>query len=158
MVAKKLEKKLLELGAKVIMTRADYNATLSNIGRAKLANEANVDFVIRIHADGMNNKSAKGMSVLLPASKHIKDKNIISKSRELGTLILDECVRSTGSKNRGLVERPDMTGFNWSTVPAVLLEMGFMSNPEEDALLSTKEYQDKIVDGVVACILAYCSK
>jgi len=48
-----------------------------------------------------------------------------------------------------------MTGFNFSEVPSVLIEMGFMTNAEEDALLSTGEYQDKIVDGMVESILEW---
>ena len=47
-------------------------------------------------------------------------------------------------KNRGVIERKDLTGFNWSTVPVVLVEMGFLSNPEEDKKLSTDSYKDKI--------------
>jgi N-acetylmuramoyl-L-alanine amidase len=53
------------------------------------------------------------------------------------------------------VPRSDLIGFNWSEIPTVLIEMGFMSNPEEDALLETEEYQDKIVDGMVASLIEW---
>ncbi len=57
-------------------------------------------------------------------------------------------VASANMNNRGVVEREDMTGFNWSKVPVVLVEMGFLSNAEEDKLLNTEEYRIKIVQGL----------
>lgn len=55
-------------------------------------------------------------------------------------------------KNRG-VERDDLTGFNWSKVPVVLIEMGFMSNKKEDQLLSDSNYQEKLAEGLCNGIL-----
>jgi len=40
--------------------------------------------------------------------------------------------RQTGARNLGLVERSDLTGFNWANVPAILVECGFMTNPSDD--------------------------
>ena len=50
--------------------------------------------------------------------------------------------------DRGVVERDDMTGFNWSKVPVILVEMGFLSNRSEDQMLSTGAYQDKLAKGL----------
>lgn len=55
--------------------------------------------------------------------------------------------------NRGVIERNDLTGFNWSKVPVVLVEMGFMSNPEEDRLLSDDNYQNKLAEGLCKGIM-----
>ena len=52
-------------------------------------------------------------------------------------------------KNRGVVERTDLTGFNWSKVPVILVETGFLSNPQEDKLLNSEEYQNKIAKGSI---------
>ncbi len=62
---------------------------------------------------------------------------------------------ATGATNRGLMVRSDMTGFNWSDVPVIIPEIGFMTNPAEDRLLATAAYQDKIVQGLTKGILAY---
>ena len=57
--------------------------------------------------------------------------------------------------NRGVITRTDQTGFNWSKVPIMTVEMGFLSNPDEDRLLSTAEYQEKLAYalylGIVNC-------
>jgi N-acetylmuramoyl-L-alanine amidase len=55
--------------------------------------------------------------------------------------------------NRGTVERSDLTGFNWSKVPVVLVEMGFMSNKEEDRLLNDDSYQNKLAEGLYKGII-----
>ncbi len=148
-VGLKLEQRLAELGAEVLMTRRTAECELSNVGRAEFANKAGAALVVRLHADGSENSGVSGMSMLIPTGDHISDRELLDKSHRAGELILEQAALSTGAQNRGLSPRSDMTGFNWSTVPVVLLEMGFMTNPEEDAALSTEEYQDKIVDGIV---------
>ena len=47
-----------------------------------------------------------------------------------------ELVRALGFPDRGIQERSDFTGFNWADVPVILVELGFMTNPVEDRLLS----------------------
>ena len=64
-------------------------------------------------------------------------------------------IEKTGAENRGIRKRSDMTGFNWSKVPVVLLEVGFMTNEEECELLKSEEYQGKIVDGIALGITKY---
>ena len=59
---------------------------------------------------------------------------------------------------RGISVRNDMTGFNWSRVPVCLIEMGFMSNEEEDRLMATEEYRAKIVDGIAGGLINYFSE
>lgn len=154
-VAEKLKKTLEERGADVYLTREGHKAELSNVGRAKLANDLNADICVRIHADGSENSSAHGASVLLPSSEYIKNDELIQKSKAAGEIILEEYVKATGAKNRGTVVRSDMTGFNWSEVPVVLIELGFMSNPEEDALMETEDYQSKMVFGIAQGLEQY---
>ncbi len=66
------------------------------------------------------------------------------------SLLQRELVASTGARNLGVVERSDLTGFNWADVPAVLVETGFMSNRGEAALLRSAEYQQKVAGALVA--------
>ncbi|MDR1834263.1 MAG: N-acetylmuramoyl-L-alanine amidase [Fusobacteriaceae bacterium] len=154
-VGKKLQTRLQELGATVLMTRETHEAERSNIERAVLANEAGADMAVRLHADAGPTKAVSGMHMLVPSSEYVKTPGVVAESKKLAQLVLKNCVAETGAKNRGVMERSDMTGLNWSTVPVILLEMGFMTNAQEDALLSTDAYQEKIVNGIVRGILEY---
>ena len=62
---------------------------------------------------------------------------------------------SIGFKVNGIFERDDLTGFNWSTVPVILVEMGFMSNYNEDQMLSDPTYQKLLMRCVVESIDKY---
>lgn len=155
LVSNKIQALLLKEGYTVVMTRADNNANISNIGRAKVANAAKADIFLRIHADSADSQQVKGASVLIPKAGYITDANLISKSTTIGTYIINGLVASTGTVSRGLSPRGDMTGFNWSEVPVVLVEMGFLSNPNEDELLNTDSYQNKIAVGIVNGVDSY---
>lgn len=153
-VAKKLCVKLRAMGADVRMTREEAQSDMSNVDRAEFANNASADISVKIHADGNNSSSVSGMSMLIPSAKFVGNE-VAQKSRKLGALAEKAVAAKTGCHSRGLIERTDLTGFNWSKVPIILIEMGFMTNPEEDRLLSSDAYQDKIVEGLTEGIVQY---
>ena len=70
---------------------------------------------------------------------------------------MNNICKVTGSRNRGVSIVDNMTGLNWSQVPVTIVEMGFLSNPGEDRLLSSEDYQNKIVQGIVNGIGEYLS-
>ena len=153
-VALKLKKALEDKGATVHMTRETHETTRSNIDRAQFANDLGADISVKLHADGSENTTLRGISMLIPGNQHVSDE-IVQKSTSAGEIVLEEVVSATGAPDRGTSVRNDMTGFNWSTVPVILLEMGFMSNPEEDTLMETDDYQNKIVVGIVKGLERY---
>ena len=67
-------------------------------------------------------------------------------------------VGSTGASNRGVVQRSDLTGFNWADVPAVLVETGFMTNPTESSRLKTGAYQQRVALGLVRAAAAFLGR
>lgn len=142
-VALKLKKYLQQRGFTVIMTKTDNNKTMSNIERAKIGNNANAALVIRLHADSSESKSTNGASMLIPSNSG-STKDIYKQSKMYGEKLISTLTKEIGMKNRGVIERSDLTGFNWSKVPVVLVEMGFLSNPDEDKKLSSSEYQERI--------------
>lgn len=146
-ITTKLKTILEREGYNVIMTKTMASESLGNIERAEVGNKNNADLVLRIHADSAENSNASGASMLVPAPVgYVKDK--VEISRKYGEIILQSLTDQVGMANRGVVQRADMTGFNWSKVPVVLVETGFLSNPEEDRLLNSEEYQQKIAEAL----------
>ena len=152
-VALKLRDALEALGAEVVMTREVSEISLPNTERCRIANESGADVHVHIHADGSESTSANGVSVLIPDGDLLGTPSIVEESARLGQLMVDCVSEATGAKNRGTVPRSDLTGLNFSEIPSVFIEIGFMTNPEEDALLSSGEYQDKIVAGMANSLM-----
>jgi N-acetylmuramoyl-L-alanine amidase len=154
-VALKLRDSLAAHGIEVVMTRTTQDVDISNIERAQIANAAGADLFVRIHADGSDSSSTAGIRVLYPASIKGWTDDIATASKEAAALAQRELITATGASDRGIDARSDMTGFNWSDVPVILPEIGFMTNPTEDKLLATPAYQQKIVDGLTRAILGF---
>lgn len=151
-VSKKLKTLLEQHNVTVIMTKTQDSESPGNVERAEVGNNNNADLAIRIHCDSADSQSARGTSMLIPAPiGYAKDISAISKV--YGKTILQDLVSTVGMPDRGVVERSDLTGFNWSKVPVVLVEMGFMSNEKEDQLLNEDSYQEKLAEGLSKGIL-----
>ena len=138
---------LVSKGFEVIMTRESHDVNISNLERATFANDKNANMVIRIHADGSDDTSITGASILIPSQKGKYTSSIFEASYECADLIKNK-MDNGGFKVNGVFERDDLTGFNWSKVPVVLVEMGFMSNYNEDEMMSNKEYQKKMMQSI----------
>lgn len=153
-IAKRLRTELESRGIKVIMVRTKQDVNIANSKRAKIANEANADVFIRLHCDGSGSSSTYGLSTLIPG-KNQWTGPIVTESKKAGRLVHDAVIASTGANDRGLKSRTDLSGFNWSKVPTVLVEMGFMSNPAEDRKLATEAYQKKLAAGMASGVVKY---
>jgi N-acetylmuramoyl-L-alanine amidase len=154
-VSLKLRDALVAHGIEVVMIRTTQDVNISNIERTQMANEAGADLFVRIHADGAEVASVRGIHTLYPASIEGWTDDIAAVSKKAAALCQKELVAATGANDRGIDARSDMTGFNWSDVPVIIPEIGFMTNEFEDRLLATAAYQDKIVKGLTKAILSF---
>lgn len=144
---------LEEKGYNVIMTREEHDVNISNAERAEIANKSKANMTIRIHCDSLKDNSKTGATLLVPSSKG-STKDIFDESNKYAE-ILKSNLKENGVKVNGIFERNDITGFNWSRVPVVIFEMGFMSNSCEDAMLCDKNYQRKLMSIVADSIDNY---
>lgn len=152
-VAKYLRDKLEAHGATVVMTRTDPDVTLSNMERAEIMNDAQVDCWLRIHCNYSRDASLKGARVLMPAG--IANLSIASASRRLGYCVIEAFCEETGSEMLAPHFMTDQTGFNWSESPVVTLELGYLSNSMSDLKLCRSSYQKECAEGIFRGIAAY---
>ena len=74
--------------------------------------------------------------------------HLSASSISLSQSVVNHISARTGFRNIGVLGSDDMSGINWSRIPVTIVEMGYMSNPDEDRALNTPSVQDQIVQGI----------
>ena len=149
---------LIRRGYRVAMTRTGPTFSYGsggNIARAQFCNRRHAALMLRIHADGTSDTSRHGLSTLYPAFHRGWTDDVYDASLRAARLVQRSTIATTGARDLGLSRRADLTGFNWSNVPAILVETGFMSNPTERRLLQSSSYQWKVARGFSAGVAAF---
>ena len=154
-VALILEEILLERGYDVIQVRTVHEVDISNSERAVVANAAEADAFVRIHANGAEDRSVHGAMTLCQTPSNPYNGNLYEESRKLSDCVLNAFVEKTGAKKQRVWETDTMSGINWATVPTTIVEMGYMSNPQEDEKMATEEYQRLMAEGIADGIDGY---
>lgn len=153
-IAQQLAAKLRDAGVTVVMVREDNESTYSSEQRAVVANQAGADVFVRLHCDGSDDPGLRGFSTLIPGYNDWTA-GIVDSSAQAAQIMHPIVIAETGAPDMGIVERYDLAGFNFCEVPSVLFEMGFMSNYDEDLLLSDPTYQDTMAQALCDATLAY---
>lgn len=162
-IAKKVQRLLEEAGNKVILTRKDENAIydegcttiremkVSDIkNRVKIGNESSADIFVSIHLNKIPQKQYWGWQTFF------KEKN--EESKKLATCIQEGISDVIDQKNKRVpLKIKNIYIVDHVNIPITIVECGFLSNEEEEKLLQTDEYQNKLAQGIYLGILKYFS-
>ena len=149
-VALLLRDELIRRGYSVVMIRETNNVSISNMERAEIANKYSAAAYIRIHANSWTDDSMHGaMTISQSASNPYPDCALhYERSSLLSQIVLDEFCEQTGIHKLSVREMDDMTGTNWSRVPTTIVEMGFLSNKSDDALMLSSYFRQEAAIGI----------
>lgn len=150
-----LREELEERGYQVVMTREDHDTAISNAERALMAAEQGGDIYVRIHANGSDDSSVSGALGMSPSPENPYIPELYEDSYRLTECILNAYCEATGFSNLGVQYYDNMTGINWSKIPVTILEMGFMTNQQDDTAMQDPAMQEKMVQGIADGIDAY---
>ena len=156
-ISLKVEEYLKREGVDVILThRGTTNRDLYD--RANLANNENAYCYVSIHANATANRAIQGIGVFYYAPEWMPEIFMQRLERQnLATYILEEAVRATGRPSYGLFEE-NFAVIRETKMPSVLVETGFLTNQQEEQLLSSPAFQDQIASGIAKGILKFLNQ
>lgn len=143
-LAQKVEKLLKkEKNIDVIMTRSD-DSTLGLKDRSKIANNLNADIFVSMHGNNSTVGSPTGTETLYTRAE----------SSKLAQTIHKYLVKATGLKDRG-VKTQNLSVTRETKMPAVLLEVGFLNNKNDESQMFSEDFQNRVAEGIVSGIKEY---
>ena len=162
-VYNKVSSRLASLGYSVLTSR-NTDKDVDLVSRADQANKSNADMFLSIHFNAGGRGASYGIETYYykarpeytPAinkDKH-NDPERLEKSRKLAQKIQQSLVSKTGAYDRG-VKRETFAVLRETSIPSILVELGFIDNQEEANKIKTNEYQEKLADGIVDGIVEY---
>lgn len=143
-----LRDELESRGYEVIMTREDHDTAISNSERALMAYEEGGDIYVRIHANGAEDASVGGALAMVPSSSNPYVGELAEDSYLLADCILNAYCEKASFSSLGIQYYDNMTGINWSKIPVMILEMGFMTNESDDLRMADAEIQKQMAEGI----------
>jgi len=153
--ALRLKEELLARGYDVVLTREENDVKISNAERAKYVNGTDAEIYLSLQADAASNTEAKGIYTQIPSQSNAYVGNLYADCKRLAKVIQNNLIAETGTKDRGVQENDKVAAINYSEIPVAVLQLGFMSNEEEDKNLWSKEYQDKMIKAICDGIDTY---
>ena len=162
-VYNKVSSRLASLGYSVLTSR-NTDKGVGLVDRADQANKSNADMFLSIHFNAGGRGASYGIETYYYKSrpeytpainkdKH-NDPERLEKSRKLAQKIQQSLVSKTGAYDRG-VKRETFAVLRETSIPSILVELGFIDNQEEANKIKTNEYQEKLADGIVDGIVEY---
>lgn len=142
--ARLVKQYLDQLGYRVAMTR-NTDAFIPLPRRVEIAQQARSSLFVSIHFNSSRSPLAQGIEIFFFDSKENRSRTFSSK--RLAEVILPRLIRRTSASSRG-VKKGNFYVIRETTMPAILIEGGFISNPQERLHLKTRLYQEKLARGI----------
>lgn len=151
-VGLKLRDKLVKAGAKVIITR-DSDRTVATEGsslgeelqaRVDMAENNHADMFVSVHTNSNPDSNIVGAMTFYPSGK----------SSKLALEVQDAMIKETKAVDKGTSSATFYVLRN-TTMPSILVEMGFITNPQEAAQLSDNSYRNSMAQGIFNGIVKY---
>ena len=162
-VYNKVSSKLASLGYTVLTSR-NVDKDVDLVDRADQANKANADMLLSIHFNAGGRGIARGIETYYYQAQADRVPKInkenhnnperLEKSRKLANKVQQNLLYQTGANDRG-VKRASFTVLRETSIPSILVELGFIDNPEERNKIKTNEYQERLANGIVDGIVEY---
>lgn len=146
-IALKLRAELEARGYYVYMIRETNDVRISDVTRARMAN-LNADIVIHIHANASDDHTQRGIMAFYPSEDNPYSSKYSAECKKLATAIVRGAQQTTGMISKGAIDLDDLSTLNWTTIPATHFEAGFLSTPEEEAIMLTEEYKSNLAAGI----------
>ena len=148
-IAKKVKEILEKYDIKVYMTR-NSDITTSLETRTSLANRLKADLYISIHSNAIANSSIKGTEILYKQNSLLKDG---VSNKILAQNLSNSVSEYAGTYERGLINRTNLYVLNRTTMPAALVEVGYMTNSSDLSKLKSETFRNKAAEGIADGIL-----
>ena len=156
-VYNKVSSRLASLGY-LVLTSRNTDKDVGLVNRADQANKSNADMFLSIHFNAGGRGAAYGIETYYYRERSNYDKHNnperLEKSRKLAQKIQQSLVNKTGAYDRG-VKSESFAVLRETSIPSILVELGFIDNPWEVSKIKTNEYQEKLADGIVNGIVEY---
>ena len=153
--ALRLKNELEARGYEVVLTREKHDVNISNAERAQFANESGAEIYLSLQADAASSKEANGIYTQVPSQNNTFVGALYEDCYRLGKVIQNNLITETGAKDRGVQKNDKVAAINYSKIPAAVLQLGYMSNKEEDTNLWSADYQDKMIKAICDGIDTY---
>ncbi|NTU70230.1 MAG: PASTA domain-containing protein [Coriobacteriia bacterium] len=153
-VSANLKRRLEQAGVRVVLSRQTNDVSLSNAERARMANKVQADLFLRVYCAASLNSDDSGIRTTYPKDNGWT-RRIAPESRTAARVLQRAACSATGAQDAGVHKGTGMAAFNWSDVPVVLVEVGYLSNPVEDRLLASPRYQDRLAQGMADGVQTY---
>lgn len=155
-IAKTLKNYLETLGIKVVLTRSDgnglYDSNATNFKvsdmkkRIEIIQKTKPNMVISIHCNSFEDSSQRGAQVFYQENDEV--------SKEFAECVQNQLINQLDNA-REFANKGDYYLLKESNLPAILIECGYLSNAEEEKLLSSVDYQNKVSYAIMCGVVKY---